>query len=73
MLPGRRNIHCERVVPKDVESQSTELCQTKRLARYLERERQRGQVFECGKLAEELTVFTDSLARRLESRRAQPC
>ena len=32
----------------------------KRLARYLKRERQLGQVFEYGKLAEELTVFTDS-------------
>ena len=31
-----------------------------RLARYLKRERQWGQVFEYGKMAEELTVFTDS-------------
>ena len=32
----------------------------KRLARYVKRERQWGQVFENGELAEELTVFTDS-------------
>ena len=36
------------------------LAKLKRLARYLKRERERGQVFEYGKLAEELTVFTDS-------------
>ena len=36
------------------------LAKLKRLARYLKRERQWGQVFECGVLAEELTVFTDS-------------
>ena len=32
----------------------------KRFSRYLKRERQWRQVFEYGKLAEELTVFTDS-------------
>ena len=36
------------------------LCKLKRLARYSKRERQWGQVFEYGILAEELTVFTDS-------------
>ena len=36
------------------------LAKLKRLARYLKRERQWGQVFDYGKLAEELTVFTDS-------------
>ena len=36
------------------------LAELKRLVRYLKRERQWGQVFEKGKLAEELTVFTDS-------------
>ena len=36
------------------------LAQLKRLARYLKRERQWGQVFEYGKMAEELTLFTDS-------------
>ena len=35
------------------------LAKLKRLARYLKRERQWGQVFEYGKLGEELTVFTD--------------
>ena len=36
------------------------LAKLKRLARFLKRERQWGQVFEYGKLAEELTVSTDS-------------
>ena len=36
------------------------LAKLKRLARYLKRERQWGQVFEYGNMAEELTVFTDS-------------
>ena len=36
------------------------LAKLKRFARYLKRERQWGQVFEHGKLAEQLTVFTDS-------------
>ena len=36
------------------------LAKLKKLARYLKRERQWGRVFEYGKLAEELTVFTDS-------------
>ena len=36
------------------------LARLKRLARYLKRERQRGQLFEYGVLTEELTVFTDS-------------
>ena len=36
------------------------LAKLKRLARYLKRERQWGQVLEYGKMAEELTVFTDS-------------
>ena len=36
------------------------LAKWQRLARYLKRERQWGQVFECGKMAEELTVSTDS-------------
>ena len=36
------------------------LAKLKRLARYLKRERQWGQVFECEVLAKELTVFTDS-------------
>ena len=36
------------------------LVKLKRLARYLKRERQWGQVFEYGVLAEELTVLTDS-------------
>ena len=36
------------------------LTKLKRLARYLKRERKWGQVFEYGKLAEELTAFTDS-------------
>ena len=36
------------------------LAKLKRLARYKKRERHWGQVFENGKLAEELTVFTDS-------------
>ena len=50
---SRHSIHCERAAPKDVESQSAESCQAKKAC-------QRGQVFEYGKLAEELTVFTDS-------------
>ena len=57
---SRHNIHCERAVPKVVESQSTEPAKLKRLARYLKRERQWRQVFELGGLAKELTVFTDS-------------
>ena len=36
------------------------LAKLKRLARYLKRERQWGQVFEYGEMAEELTAFTDS-------------
>ena len=36
------------------------LAKLKRLARYLKRERQWGQVFEYGKMAEELAAFTDS-------------
>ena len=36
------------------------LSKLKRLARYLKRERQWGQVFEYGNMAEELTVFPDS-------------
>ena len=36
------------------------LAKLKKLARYSKRERQWRQVFECGVLAEELTVFTDS-------------
>ena len=36
------------------------LARLKRLARYLKRERQCGQLFEYGVLTEELTVFTDS-------------
>ena len=36
------------------------LARLKRLARYLKRERQWGQLFEYGVLTEELTVFTDS-------------
>ena len=36
------------------------LAKLKRLARYLIRERQWGQLLEYGKLAEELTVFPDS-------------
>ena len=36
------------------------LAELKRFARYLKRERQWGQVFEYGKMAEKLTVFTDS-------------
>ena len=36
------------------------LAKLKRLARYRKRERQCGQVFEYGHLAEEVTVFTDS-------------
>ena len=36
------------------------LTRLKRLARYLKRERQWGQVFENGAMDEELTVFTDS-------------
>ena len=36
------------------------LARLKRLARYLKRERQWGQLFEYGALTEELTVFTDS-------------
>ena len=50
------------------------LVKLERLARYLKRERQWGQVFEHGKLAEELTVFTDwtgQVARKHESHRAQ--
>ena len=35
-------------------------CQIERLARYLKRERQWKQVFEYGKMAEELALFTDS-------------
>ena len=41
-------------------SNQQSLAKLKRLARYLKRERQWRQVFEHGKLAEELTVFTDS-------------
>ena len=73
---SRHNIHFERAVPKDVESNQQSLVKLGRLARYLKRERQWGQVFECGVLAEELTVFTDSdgpAARRLESLLAQAC
>ena len=36
------------------------LAKLKRLARYLKRERQWEQVFEYGKMTEELTAFTDS-------------
>ena len=36
------------------------LAKLKRLSRYLKRERQWGHVFEYGKMAEELAVFTDS-------------
>ena len=46
--------------PKDVESQSTERCKAGKACQLFERERQWGQVFEYGHLAEELTVFTDS-------------
>ena len=49
------------------------LAKLKRLARCLKRERQWGQVFEYGKLAEELTVFTDTQAEGhcKEQRRAR--
>ena len=42
------------------------LAELKRLVRYLKRERQWGQVFEKGKLAEELTVFTGLGLGRLQ-------
>ena len=47
------------------------LAKFKRLARYLKRERQWGQAFKNGKLAEELTVSTDSdLAGCKETRKS---
>ena len=49
---GRRNIHRERSVPEDVESQPAESCQIEK--------RQLGHVFDNGKMTEELAVFTDS-------------
>ena len=49
---GRRNIHRERIVPEDVESQPAESCQIEK--------RQLGRVFDNGKMAEELAAFTDS-------------
>ena len=52
--------HCERAVSKDVESKSTEPCQAKKACQVFIREKQWGQVFEYGKLAEELTVFPGS-------------
>ena len=58
--PSRHNIHRERIVPEDVESQPAEPCQIERLARYLKRERQWGQVFTYGKPVEEVTTFIDS-------------
>ena len=36
------------------------LAKLKRLVRYLKRERQRGQVFSCGRMVEEVTTFSDS-------------
>ena len=45
-------------MPEDVEPQPA--AKLKWVARYLKRERQLGEVFEYGKMAEELTVFTDS-------------
>ena len=36
------------------------LAKLKRLVRYLKRERQRGQVFKCGRPVEEVTTFTGS-------------
>ena len=36
------------------------LAKLKRLAKYLKRERQWGQIFGCGRLVEEMTTFTDS-------------
>ena len=47
---------CQRMSSPNEQS----LAKLKRLPRYLNRERQWRQVFEHGKLAEELTVFTDS-------------
>ena len=67
----RHNIYRERAVPKDVESQSTELARLKRLGRYLKCERQWGQVFEYKARTKELTVFTDSdLAGCKETRKS---
>ena len=57
---SRHNIHRERAVPKDVEPNQQGLARLKRLARYLKRERQWGQVFEYGAMTKDLTVFTDS-------------
>ena len=57
---SRHNIHCQQVVPEDVESRSTEPCQVEEACQELKRERQRRQVFEYGELALELTVFMAS-------------
>ena len=58
--PSRQNIHRERVVPEDVKPTQQSLVKLKRLARYLKRERQWGQMFKYGKTVEEVTTFTDS-------------
>ena len=58
--PSRHNIHRERVVPEDVKSHSAESCQVEEARQVLETRETVGQVFEYGKLAEELAAFTDS-------------
>ena len=68
---GRHDIHRERIVPEDVESTPAESCQFEKAARYLKRERQCGQLFEYGKMAEVLAAFTDSdLAGCKETRKS---
>ena len=60
------NIHCERVVSEDVEPDQQNMATLKRLVRYWKRERQWGQVFSNGKMANEVTTFTDSDWGRLQ-------
>ena len=58
--PSRHNIHCAGTVFKMSSPNQQSTAMLEMLARYLKRERQWRQVFECGKLAEVLTVFMDS-------------